>query len=146
MSQVTRQRIICFDISGKFRSDQIRSVAQLCLTLCDPMNRNVISNSITNWYLGLATQWVVDNFLHFCSVVLKYLWSIILLFWLPRWLSGKESTCQAGDVGVISEWGRSPGKGNGNLLQYACLDNPMDRGAWWGTVHGVTKGQTQLSD
>ena len=40
----------------------------------------------------------------------------------------------------------SPGEGNGNLLQYACLENPMDRGAWWATVHGVTKSQTRLSD
>ena len=40
----------------------------------------------------------------------------------------------------------SPGEGNGNLLQYSCLENPMDRGAWWATVHGVTKSQTRLSD
>ena len=48
------------------------------------------------------------------------------------------------DVGSIPGWGRSPGEGNGNPLQYSCLDNPMDRGAWWATVHRVTKSQTQL--
>ena len=49
----------------------------------------------------------------------------------------KESTCNAGDLGLIPESGRSPGEGNGNPLQYSCLENPMDRGAWWAAVHGV---------
>ena len=48
----------------------------------------------------------------------------------------------ARDVGLIPGLGRSPGGGNGNLLQYSCLGNPMDRGAWWATVHGVMKSQT----
>jgi len=55
---------------------------------------------------------------------------------------GKESICNAGDPGLIPGWGRSPGEGNGNPFQYACLENPMDRGAWWAIVHGVTKSQT----
>ena len=50
------------------------------------------------------------------------------------------------DAGSISGSGRSPGEGNGNPLQYSCLENPMDRGAWWATVHGVEKTQTQLKD
>ena len=58
---------------------------------------------------------------------------------LPRWLSGKESACQAGDAGLIPGSGRSPGEGNGNPLQYSCLENPMDRGAWLATVHEVAK-------
>ena len=49
-----------------------------------------------------------------------------------------------GDSGLISELGRSPGGGHGNPLQYSCLENPMDRGAWWVTVHRVAKSQTQL--
>ena len=65
---------------------------------------------------------------------------------LPWWLSGKEFTCNAGDVGSIPGSGRSPGEGNGNSLQYSCLENSMDRGAWWATVHGVTKGRTRLSN
>ena len=48
------------------------------------------------------------------------------------------------DAGSIPRLGRSPGEGNGNPLQYSCLENPMDRGAWWATIHGVTKGQAQL--
>ena len=67
----------------------------------------------------------------------------------PRWLSGKESACQAGDMGSIPASGRSPGGRNDNPLQYSCLGNPMDRETWWTTVTervtqmGVTKSQTQ---
>ena len=55
---------------------------------------------------------------------------------------GKESACNAGDPGSIPESGRSPGEGNGNPFQYSCLENPMDRGAWHATVHGVAKSWT----
>ena len=58
----------------------------------------------------------------------------------------KESAHNAGDLGSIPGLGRSPEEGNGNSLQYSCLENPMDRGAWQSTVHGVTKGRTPLSD
>ena len=61
---------------------------------------------------------------------------------LPRWLSGKESSCNAGDVGLIPGLGRSPGGGLGNPLQDFCLKNPMDRGTWQARVNGVTKNQT----
>ena len=54
---------------------------------------------------------------------------------------GKESTSNVGDLGSIPGSGRYPGEGNGNPFQYSCLRNPMDRGAWQGTVHGVAKGQ-----
>ena len=56
-----------------------------------------------------------------------------------------ESPCIAGDPGVIPGLGRTPGDENGKPLQYSCLENSMDRGAWWATVHGVTKSWTQLS-
>ena len=59
---------------------------------------------------------------------------------------GKESACNAGDLGSIPGLGRSSGEGTGNPLQYSCLENPTDRGAWWATVHGVAKSQTRLSD
>ena len=61
-----------------------------------------------------------------------------LLAGLPWWLSRKESACSAGDGGSIPGSGRSSGEGNGNPLQYSCLGNPVDRGAWGSTV-GVTK-------
>ena len=51
----------------------------------------------------------------------------------------KESTCNTGDPGSIPGWGRSSGEGNGNPLQYSCVENPVDRGAWWATVHEVSK-------
>ena len=59
---------------------------------------------------------------------------------------GKESACNAGHLGLISGLGRFPGEGNGNPLQYPCLERPMDRGAWKATVHGIAKSQTLLSD
>ena len=55
------------------------------------------------------------------------------------------STGDARDEGLIPESGRSPGVGNGNPLQFSCLEDPIDREAWWAAVHGVTKGQTRLS-
>ena len=57
----------------------------------------------------------------------------------PGSSDGKESVCNAGDPGSIPESGRSPGEETGNPLQYSCLGNPMDRGAWWATVYRVTK-------
>ena len=59
---------------------------------------------------------------------------------------GKESACNAGDPNLIPGLGRSPGEGNDSPLQCSCLENPLDRGAWWATVHGVAKSQVQLSD
>ena len=52
---------------------------------------------------------------------------------------GKESACNSGDMDLIAGSGRSPGKGNGNPFQYSCLENPMDRGDWQATVHGVAR-------
>ena len=54
----------------------------------------------------------------------------------------KASACNVADLGSIPGLGRSPGEGNGNPLQYSCLENPMDRGTWWATVHGVAKSWT----
>ena len=65
---------------------------------------------------------------------------------LPWWLSGKNPPANAGDAGFIPGLGRSPWGGNGNPLQYSCLGNPMDRGAWGVIVHGSTKSWTRLSD
>ena len=66
-------------------------------------------------------------------------------FRLPT--SGKEPACQyrrCRESGLVPGLGRSSGEGNGNPLQYSCLENPMDRGVWWATVHGVSKSQTWL--
>ena len=64
----------------------------------------------------------------------------------PGGSNGKASAYNAGDLGLIPGSGRSPGEGNGDPLQYSCLENPMDGVAWWAPVHGVAKSWTQLSD
>ena len=58
----------------------------------------------------------------------------------------KASAWNVGDLGLIPRSGRSPGEGNGNPLQYACLEKPMEGAAWWATIHGVAKSRTRLSD
>ena len=65
---------------------------------------------------------------------------------LPWKLTSKESSGNAGEGDSIPGSGRSPGQGNGNPVQYSCLENPMDGGAWRATVHGVAKSQTRLSN
>ena len=86
-----------------------------------------------------------------CVYIYVYIYIHIYIyngyFGLPQWLSSKESACNAraaGDSGSYPGWGRSPGGGHGNQLQYSCLNNPMDRGAWQTTVHSITKSQAQL--
>ena len=64
----------------------------------------------------------------------------------PGGSEGKESACNVGDLGSIPGSERSPGEGNGNPLQYSCLENSVGTGAWWATVFGVTKSWTGLSD
>ena len=73
-----------------------------------------------------------------------YTGTILLDF--PGGSKVKASACNVGDLGLIPGSGRSPGEGNGNPLQYSCLENPMDGGAWWATVHGVAKSWTRLSN
>ena len=69
-----------------------------------------------------------------------------MLLGFPGGSVGKESTCDVGDLGSIPGLARSLGEGYGNPLQSFCLENPMDRGAWWATVHRVAKSLTRLSD
>ena len=64
----------------------------------------------------------------------------------PGGSDSKESSCNAGDPGLIPTSGRSPREGNGNPCHYSCLKNSMDRGAWWATVQGIAKSRTQLSN
>ena len=64
----------------------------------------------------------------------------------PGGLDGKESACNIEDLALIPGLGRPSGEGNGNPLEYSCLENPMNGGAWYTTVHGVAKCRTRLSD
>ena len=108
---------------------------------------------------GVYIKHLIDKFLMIITIYLKCTflkYPIILIVWeswlvlvLPFIVRGfpggsevKASACNAGDLGSISGLGRSPGEGNGNPLQYSCLENPMDRGAWWAAVHGVAKSRT----
>ena len=73
-------------------------------------------------------------------------YSSVMVKWAPQVEVVNNLSANAGDVGSIPGSGRSPGEGNGNPLLYSCLENPMDKGAWQGTVHGVAKSQTRLSN
>ena len=81
----------------------------------------------------------MENWILKCSIYIPWASQVALVV--------KNLPANAGDIrdaGSIPGWGRSPGGGHGNQLQYPCLENPMDRGAWRATVHGVTKSQTRL--
>ena len=89
-------------------------------------------------------HWTIDDIKKLLLIILKCNNGIVLGF--PCSSVGKESACCAGDPGSIPGLGRSPREGNGNPLQYPCLENLMDRGAWRAAVHGVTKSRARLSD
>ena len=74
-----------------------------------------------------------------------YMYIYIYIYSFPRSSVSKESVCHAGDPDLIPGLGRSPGEGNGNLLQYGCLENPMDRGAWQAIVCGVARVRHNLA-
>ena len=98
---------------------------------------------------SVEVQRVSNDWATFTFTILK-LGNFTLEIWIsgfPDSSAGKESACNAGatgDTGSVPGLGRSPGAGHGNTLQYSCLKNPMDRGAWWATVHMVAQSRTQL--
>ena len=86
-----------------------------------------------------------------CLRMYFYISTCLIFYWdnslgFPGGSDSKRSAHNVGDPGSIPGLGRSPGEGNGNLLQGSCLENSMDGGAWWATVHGVTKSRTRLSE
>ena len=83
---------------------------------------------------------------HFSNCYKLLLFLIIIPQGFPGGSEVKASAWNAGDLGSIPGLGRSPGEGNGNPLQYSCLENPMEGGAWQAIVHGVAKSRTRLSD
>ena len=90
-----------------------------------------------HWEILNLAQVFLSLLLHAC---------VLLIRGYPGGSDSKESSCKAGDPGSIPELGRFPGEENGYPLQYSCLKNSMNRGAWWAIVHGVTKNQTWLSN
>ena len=100
-----------------------------------------------DWFDVLVVQGTLKSLLQHCSSKASMgQHSAFLHQGFPGGSEVKASACNAGDLGSIPGSGRSPGEENGNPLQYSCLENPMDRGAWWATVHGVAKSRTRLSD
>ena len=93
----------------------------------------------SDWLDLFAVQGTFKKSLHHSSKTI--LWCSAF-FGLPCSSANKESACNAGDTGSIPGWGRSPGERNSNPLQYSCLENPMDRGAWGATIHGAEKSRT----
>ena len=87
---------------------------------------------------------VIDGMVTTVNNTTLYIWK--LLWGFPGDSDDKESACNAGDPGSTPGLGRSPGEGDSNPLQCSCLENSMDRGAWWATVHEVTKSWTRLRD
>ena len=88
-------------------------------------------------------------FHHTCWLFLQltiFIGNNILFGGFPCGSDGKESACRARDLGLIPGWKRSPGEGNDNTLQHSCLENPMDRGAWWAIVRGIVKSQIWPTD
>ena len=95
---------------------------------------------------GRFNRWVYQLFILKCPGLETWNGAICSLYYWKCSSAGKESSCSAGDPGMIPGLVRSPGEGNGYPLQYSCLENSMDRGAWQATIHRVTKSQTRQSN
>ena len=109
-----------------------------------------LSVTITFWRIQ-STSLLIYIWIHIQQISkfwineLLQVYKCQLLLGFPGGSDGKESACNAGDLGLIPGFGRSSGKGNAYSLQYSCLENSMDREACWATVHGVAKSWTWLS-
>ena len=121
-----------------------------CFSLCDPMDCSPPGSSVHGIFQARVLEWGVIAFSRRPSwptdwTRVSHIAGRRFTVWATREvLVVKKLPANARDIG--DWWGRSLGKGNGNPLQYSCLENPMDRGAWWATVHGVTKSWTRLSN
>ena len=116
----------------------------ISLTFCSEANWRKCSAFKGLSWLGQAQQATLPFVISHKGTVVWYLIKVTLKWKgiiqrLSHSLVSKESACNTGDLGSISGLGRYPGEGNGNPLQYSCLENPMDRGAWWAAVHGVAR-------
>ena len=140
--------------------------AQSCLTLCNPMDHSPPGSSILGIFQARILELGCHSLLQGVFPYRAQTWvsctegiffttespgkqegtpEMRITLDFPGGSDGKESACNAGDPGLIHGWGRHPGEGNGNPLQYSCLENPKDGGAWRTTVPGVAQSQTRLS-
>ena len=115
--------------SGLVSRGRLGSVTQSCLTLCGSMDCSPPGSSVHGVLQARIPEWVAILFSGG--------------FTRPRDQTG--ASCTAGDLGSVPRSGRSPGEGNGYPLQYSCLENPMDRGAWRATIQGVSKSNVDCS-
>ena len=98
------------------------------------------------WILNFKVYWNIIDYILFEGYYINLIATLIDKRVFPGVSDGKESACKVGDLGLTSGSERSPGKGNGNLLQYSFLENSMDKGAWWTIVHRVAKIRHDWSD
>ena len=144
-------------------------VAQFCPTLCDPMDCSPLAalsmefskqeywNRLLFPSPGDLPQWSNSGLLHCRQILYPLSYQGSLWLHLTQLNNSEDSQVMwivmnppanaenVRDLDWMPGWRRSPGRGHGNALQYSCLENPLDRGAWWATVHGVAKSQTWLS-
>ena len=125
----TWDKLLHFSVSQDVQMirSKVSSRIQVCPTLCKPMDYSPPGSSVHGILQARILQWVA----------------------LLSSKGSSQSSCNtgdAGDAGLIPGLRRSPGRGHDNPHQYYCLDNPMNRGAWWTIVHGVAKSWTQLNN
>ena len=125
-------------------------VTQSCPTLNDPMDYSLPGSSVHGIFQARVLAWIAVAFSNNWHMTLHNFKVYIVLIWYNYILQNdykdfpggsvvKNTPANAVDTGSVPGSERSPEEGNGNPLQYSCLGNPMDRGAWWATVHGVPK-------
>ena len=119
-------------------------VIQSCLTFCNPVDCSPPGSSVHGILQARILEWVVIPFSR--GLPNPGIGPGSPALQADSLLPEPPGKPNAGDPGSIPWSRRSPGEGNGNLLQYFCLGNPMNRGTWWSTVHEVTKSRTRLSN
>ena len=110
--------------------------------LVEPILLSSVPSSGRDWCIPTFEGWILMGLSHLIIHHMFIQWTL----WSIYGSGVKNPPASVGDVGSIPGLGRSPGEGNGNLLQYSCLKNSKDRGAWWATVRGLAKTQTGVSD
>ena len=108
----------------------------------DPSSFQVLDSFMRN--NSMTVSQTIHPHYEIRSSPLTFLYVHFIFLSFPGGSDGKESACSAGDLGSIPGLGRSPGEGHGNPLQYSCLENSMDRGAWRAAVCGVAKSRSRL--
>ena len=106
-------------------------------------SKNWTDSWFTMWYKFMLYSKVIQLYINIYTYTFIYVCVCVYIYIFCGGSDGKKSGCNAGDLDSIPGSGRSPGEGSGNPLQYSCLDNPMNRGAWQATVHGVAKSQSR---